>query len=104
MIWKLADAKTKLDEVLDRALKEGPQTIARKGGQVVVLSKKAFRELAKSRAKTKTFAAHLLSFPKVAELNLDRESWPERDVFSDSLRSEKPQGTRRVARKRRATK
>jgi len=35
--WSVAEAKAKLSAVIDRALTEGPQTIARKGRAAVVV-------------------------------------------------------------------
>ncbi len=35
--WSVAAAKTKLSEVIDRALSEGPQTITRYGRNAVVI-------------------------------------------------------------------
>ena len=36
-IWSLSDAKSRLDEVIDRAISDGPQTIDRPGQEAVVL-------------------------------------------------------------------
>jgi prevent-host-death family protein len=36
-IWQLQEAKNKLSEVVDRALKDGPQTITRRGKITAVL-------------------------------------------------------------------
>ncbi len=35
--WQLQDAKNKLSELIDRALKEGPQVITRHGVEVAVV-------------------------------------------------------------------
>ena len=35
--WPVAEAKARFSEMIDRALKEGPQTITRKGKQTVVV-------------------------------------------------------------------
>jgi prevent-host-death family protein len=35
--WSVADAKTHLSQVIDRALSDGPQTITRRGREMVVV-------------------------------------------------------------------
>jgi prevent-host-death family protein len=35
--WPLAEAKARFSEMIDRALRDGPQTITRKGKQAVVV-------------------------------------------------------------------
>ncbi|MDQ3265695.1 MAG: type II toxin-antitoxin system Phd/YefM family antitoxin [Myxococcota bacterium] len=35
--WTVAEAKARFSEVIERALKEGPQTITRKGSKAVVV-------------------------------------------------------------------
>jgi len=37
MTWQLQEAKNRLSEVVERALREGPQTITRHGRPVVVI-------------------------------------------------------------------
>jgi prevent-host-death family protein len=36
-VWSVAEAKARLSEVIDRALKQGPQTITRNGRPTVVV-------------------------------------------------------------------
>lgn len=36
-LWTVAEAKAKLSEVIERALKQGPQTITRNGRRTVVV-------------------------------------------------------------------
>lgn len=36
-IWPVAEAKARFSEMIDRALRDGPQTITRKGKQAVVV-------------------------------------------------------------------
>ena len=44
--WQLQEAKNRLSEVIERARREGPQTVTRRGKEVaVVLSSDQFREL-----------------------------------------------------------
>jgi antitoxin Phd len=50
MVWQVQEAKNKLSEVIERALKEGPQTITRHGQDVAVLiSCEEFRELTRPK-------------------------------------------------------
>ena len=49
-IWQLQEAKNKLSEVVDKALKDGPQTITRRGQRaVVVVSVKDYENLVKPK-------------------------------------------------------
>ena len=45
MKWKLAEAKNKLSEVVNRTLTEGPQTITRRADEIVLISKEEFLRL-----------------------------------------------------------
>jgi prevent-host-death family protein len=77
--WQLQDAKNKLSEVIERALKQGPQLITRRGEKaVVVLSYKEFAQMKKSQGKlSEFFRASPLA--KV-DLDLKRDkSLPRRD-------------------------
>ena len=48
--WQLQEAKNKLSEVVDRALKDGPQTITRRGQRtVIVVSVKDYENLVKPK-------------------------------------------------------
>ncbi len=49
-IWQLQEAKNKLSEVVDKVLKDGPQTITRRGQRaVVVVSVKDYENLVKPK-------------------------------------------------------
>lgn len=55
-VWALQDAKNRLSEVVEHAVSEGPQTITRRGKEiVVVLSIRDFRRLAASSDDLVTF-------------------------------------------------
>ena len=44
-VWALQDAKNQFSKVVDRAMKEGPQTVTRHGREcVVVLSTQAYKK------------------------------------------------------------
>ena len=70
--WKLQDAKNRLSEVVDRAVKEGPQTITRRGDPVaVVLSTMEYRKLTKPRQSLVQFLRESPLAKAVAEYDLD---------------------------------
>lgn len=77
--WQLQDAKNKLSEVIDRAEKEGPQTITRRGKETaVVLSMQDYLKLTKP---VKTLRQLLLDSPwSKTELNLERSKELPRDI------------------------
>jgi prevent-host-death family protein len=77
MTWKLAEAKNRLTEVVNRALTEGPQTITRRNDAVVVISAKKYEELTGKRPSFKEF---LLQGPSFEGLDLTRDRSPMRDV------------------------
>lgn len=54
--WQLQDAKNKLSEVVEQALKDGPQVITRRGVETaVVLSFADYRKLLLGRKRLSTF-------------------------------------------------
>lgn len=66
--WKLQDAKAKFSQVVDEAIKNGPQYVTRHGSEaVVIVAVEEFEELKSSKPSFKDF---LLSCPK-ASLDLD---------------------------------
>lgn len=75
MTWKLADAKNKFSEVVDKALKEGPQKVTRRCEAVIVLALKDFEHLTGSKPGIKEY---LMRAPSLKGLNLRRDSSPLR--------------------------
>jgi prevent-host-death family protein len=69
MHWNLSDAKNRLSEVLDRARREGPQTIARRGDTFVLLRADEYEQLT---GKAPTFTDWLLNGPRIDDLELPR--------------------------------
>ena len=62
-IWKLQDAKAKFSQVVEDALKIGPQFVTRRGHKaVVVVSVEEYEKLISKRPSFKEF---LLSCPKI---------------------------------------
>jgi prevent-host-death family protein len=77
MIWKFAEAKNRLAEVVDLALTEGPQTIMRGDDAVVVVSAARYEEPIGMRPGFKEF---LFQGEGLDELDLTRDQSPMRDV------------------------
>jgi prevent-host-death family protein len=78
MSWNLADAKNRLSEVLDRARRDGPQTIKRRGDTFVLLPADQYERLT---GKMPSFTDWLLKGPRIDELALPgRNASPLRDV------------------------
>ena len=69
MHWNLSDAKNRLSEVLDRARREGPQTIARRGDMFVLLRADEYEQLT---GKAPSFTDWLLNGPRIDDLELPR--------------------------------
>jgi antitoxin Phd len=61
MIWKLADAKNRLSELVTKASTEGPQTIRRHKDSVIVIAESEYRALT---GKKMTLGQFLLTMPK----------------------------------------
>lgn len=77
MRWKLADAKNRFSELVNRALTDGPQRVQRRGDVVVVLSEADYQRL---RGERPTLVDHLLNGPDLSDLDLKRDPEPMRDV------------------------
>ena len=61
--WKLQDAKAKFSQLVENALKFGPQYVTRRGQEaVVVLSVKEYRKITSKKPSLKQF---LLNCPKM---------------------------------------
>lgn len=75
--WQLAEAKNRLSEVINRALKEGPQRITRRGDAVVVLSEEEYQLVT---GKKQSLTEYLCSGPSLEGLDLQRDRSPMRDI------------------------
>ncbi len=60
--WKLQDAKARFSEVVERALRDGPQLVTRHGENAVVII--AYREFAGAEP-AQDFKDFLMSIPRV---------------------------------------
>jgi prevent-host-death family protein len=69
MTWNLADAKNRLSEVLDRAKRDGPQTIKRRGDTFVLLPADQYEQLTGAKP---VFTDWLLNGPRIDDLELPR--------------------------------
>lgn len=77
MRWQLQDAKAKFSELVDKALHEGPQTVTRRGKDVVVVVSAEQFELMKKR---QIDLKDLLRLFPLDELELERDKSYPRDV------------------------
>lgn len=72
-VWQLQEAKNKLSEVVDEALKGDPQIISLRGEETaVVLSISDYRKLLVDRSKTSEFF-HSSPLAQVKDLDLTRD-------------------------------
>ena len=78
-VWSVAEAKSKLSEVIDRAEKDGPQTVTRHGRPAAVVVSAA--EWARKRERVGSLADFLASSPlRGSALDLERLEDGPRDV------------------------
>ena len=79
-VWQLQEAKNKFSEVVDEALKHGPQVITKRGVEtVIVLSYTEYRQMTLTQKKLSDF---FRDSPLVAvDLDLTRDkSGPRADI------------------------
>jgi prevent-host-death family protein len=76
--WQIQDAKTRLSSMLERAHREGPQTITRHGApHAVVLSIDDYRALTANKP---DFKAYLLGGPKLENFSVRRDRDTGRNI------------------------
>ncbi|MCX7115661.1 MAG: type II toxin-antitoxin system Phd/YefM family antitoxin [Gammaproteobacteria bacterium] len=76
--WLLSEAKNRFSEVARSTFSEGPQTILRREGNVVLISEETYQKLIGKEVDFKTF---LLSHtPDLTDLDLSRDKSPMRDT------------------------
>lgn len=76
--WPLAGAKNRFSEVARSVFSVGPQKIARRGGNMVILSEDEYLRLKGRSEDFKTFL--LNTMPTLSELDLTRDKSVMRDV------------------------
>ena len=77
--WQLQDAKNRFSELVERALKEGPQTVTRHGKPAVVIISAA--EYEKTQAPQKSLIELLRECPEdLGEIVRPRDRLPARNI------------------------
>ena len=75
--WKLADAKNRFSELVDKACAEGPQIVTRNGRKtVVVIPYEQFEKERQRSGSNRNFVEHLLAIPPAADDEPDFERLP----------------------------
>jgi len=78
MAWTIAEAEQRLDEVVEQAAHDGPQTLLVDGVEkAAVISMVELRQLQERKP---TFKEFLLRFPSLEGIDLERDQTPARDV------------------------
>lgn len=75
--WPLAEAKNRLNEVVTKALTEGPQRIVRRDEAVVVVAEETFGRLV---GRGDGFIAYLMNGPSFEGMAVQRDQTPMRDA------------------------
>jgi len=78
MEWRLADAKNRFSELVNRALAEGPQRVLRRDEAVIVVAERDFDKLTGRRPGFKEFL--MGKGPSLDGLDLTRDRSPMRDT------------------------
>ena len=78
MTWRLADAKNRFSELVNRALTGGPQVVLRRRDAVVVVDRRDYEKLTGQRPGFKQFL--LGKGPSFRGLDLTRDKFPMRNV------------------------
>ena len=76
MEWRLAEAKNRFSELVNRALVEGPQRVRRRDDAVVVIAERDYEKLIGTRPSFKQFL--LGRGPSLEGLDLARDRSPMR--------------------------
>jgi hypothetical protein len=77
MEWKLAEAKNKFSEVINKALLEGPQKVVRRDQSFIIIEEKQYEKLT---GKKSSFKDYILNSPSLDGLDLSRDRTPMRDA------------------------
>lgn len=78
MAWRLADAKNRFSELVNRALTGDPQVVLRRRDSVVVVARRDYERLTGKRMTFKQFL--LAPGPSLRGLDLTRDKSPMRKV------------------------
>lgn len=78
MAWQVQEAKQRFSELVERTLREGPQTVTRRGEEVVVvIPAEEFKRLSGQVVDFKDF---LLSGPDIGKLDIHRDEHPAQTI------------------------
>jgi prevent-host-death family protein len=77
MEWKLAEAKNKFSEVINKVLLEGPQRVVRRDQAFIILEEKEYQKLT---GKRQSFTAFLMSGSSLEDVDLKRDKSAMRDI------------------------
>jgi prevent-host-death family protein len=81
-VWQLQEAKNKLSEVIERALREGPQVISRRGKETAVVL--SVEEYSRRRGPKSSLSEFFLTSPlRGTKLHLERDNDAGRGVDLD---------------------
>jgi prevent-host-death family protein len=78
MPWRLADAKNRFSELVNRALRGEPQVVVRRRDAVVVVARRDYQKLTGERMSFKQFL--IGDGPSLQGLDLRRDKSPMRNV------------------------
>ncbi|MFQ5451724.1 MAG: type II toxin-antitoxin system Phd/YefM family antitoxin [Nitrospinaceae bacterium] len=77
MEWKLAEAKNKFSEVINKALLEGPQKVVRRDQSFIIIEENQYKKLT---GKKSSFKDYILNAPSLDGLDLSRDQSPVRNT------------------------
>lgn len=78
-VWQVQEAKNRFSEVIESAIKQGPQVVTHHGKAVVKIIALSPRELA-AADDDDGFLQHLMKAPKVGELQLPKRKSRKRFI------------------------
>ena len=78
MDWRLAEAKNKFSELINRALEEGPQRVLRRDDTVIVMALRDYEKLIGKKTGFKDFL--MGKGPDLESVDLSRDRSPMRDI------------------------
>ena len=77
MEWKLAEAKNKFSEVINKVLLEGPQKVVRRDQSFIIIEENQYKKLT---GKKSSFKNYILNSPSLDGLDLTRNQSPMRNT------------------------
>lgn len=77
MEWQIADAKNRFSELVNQALRVGPQQVRRRNESVIVISADDYERL---KGQTISFKEYLLAGESLEGVDLTRDRSPMREV------------------------